>query len=70
MEDCFAIRTVVLMLRYYVIFTTLAKNVPQLSATPTVVRRNEVEWASECCIFYINWHITLDFTIKLVYNKA
>ena len=49
----FAIWTIVDAVHNYVIFTTFAKWAPDTSATSTGVRGNKVEWAYDCCNFYI-----------------
>ena len=58
------------MLGNDVIFTAVAKRGPDTPATPTRVGHEEVKKAGKCCIFYNIWHNLLDFTTKLIYNKA
>ncbi len=58
------------MFFYHVFFTTVAKDVSQLSTTPTRVGCKQVQWVQYCCNFYNIWHNSLDFTINVMYNKA
>ena len=53
-----------------VIFTTLAKRFTKSPTTPTRVGRKQVQKARKCCIFYNKSHNSLDFTTKVLYNKA
>ena len=59
-------RTNINILLTYVIFTTITKNGPSSSTTPTGVRRDEVKKSRNCCIFYNIWHDSLDFTMYMV----
>lgn len=63
-------RAKIMTVRNNVIFTTIAKDSAGMTTTPTGVGREEVEEARKCCIFYNKTHISLDFTMEVVYNKA
>jgi len=66
----FTFRTKVGFLAEYVFFTTFAKWLTDTVTTPTGVGCEEVQEARKCCVFYNKIHIPLDFTMKMVYNKA
>ena len=56
----------VLVVVYYVFFTTIAEWFTDEPATPTGVGCEEVKRANNCCVFYNVWHDSLDFTMELV----
>ena len=53
-----------------VIFTTITNGISDVPATSTGVGNKQVQKARHCCIFYNKTHISLDFTIRVEYNKA